>query len=311
MTNFGTYDGFGRRVKKGSRYYIYAGDKLLGEISGGAVDKVYTWGADGLVSQRLVGTNVSYWYHFGPQGETRHLTNSSGNVVGTYTYDAYGKQISTTGGINNNFRYGGKYGYYYDEQVYGMYLAGARWYAPDLYRWMSRDPIEYGGGDNMFAYVAGNPVKYVDPSGLDTIKYNDDTNTISLYDEDGNLIKTEKAYNRTPGYKYWPEGCYEYDSYASHGNPREANPNSEFGSHGIIKFRVEGRIGMGIHSGRMNKPRQTAHGTRGCVRTTDEFMESTVDKVPPDSLRPKMCGGGIPHIQELCISRSFCPKFTK
>ena len=48
-----------------------------------------------------------------------------------------------------------------------MYLAGARWYAPDLYRWMSRDPIEYAGGDNMFAYVAGNPVKYVDPSGLD------------------------------------------------------------------------------------------------------------------------------------------------
>ncbi|MBL7661753.1 RHS repeat protein [bacterium] len=168
MTNFGTYDGFGRRVKKGSRYYIYAGDKLLGEISGGAVDKVYTWGADGLVSQRLVGAGASYWYHFGPQGETRHLTNSSGNVVGTYTYDAYGKQITTTGGINNNFRYGGKYGYYYDEQVYGMYLAGARWYAPDLYRWMSRDPIEYSGGDNMFAYVAGNPVKYVDPSGLAT-----------------------------------------------------------------------------------------------------------------------------------------------
>ncbi|MBL7662541.1 hypothetical protein JNK13_07305, partial [bacterium] len=54
---------------------------------------------------RHVGAGASYWYHFGPQGETRHLTNVGGNVVGTYTYDAYGRLVGSTGGINNNFRY--------------------------------------------------------------------------------------------------------------------------------------------------------------------------------------------------------------
>ena len=32
---------------------------------------------------------------------------------------------------------------------------------------MSRDPIYYEGGDNLYAYVMGNPVRYLDPSGLD------------------------------------------------------------------------------------------------------------------------------------------------
>ena len=31
---------------------------------------------------------------------------------------------------------------------------------------MTRDPIEYDGGDNTYAYVGANPVMFVDPSGL-------------------------------------------------------------------------------------------------------------------------------------------------
>lgn len=44
-------------------------------------------------------------------------------------------------------------------------LVGARWYSLELRRWLSRDPIEYDGGDNLYAYVNANPVGWVDPSG--------------------------------------------------------------------------------------------------------------------------------------------------
>ena len=74
------------------------------------------------------------WYHHGPQGETRYLTNSLGNTVVTYRYDAYGKKLSTTGTETNPFRYGGKYGYYTDDAG-GFILAEQRWYNPYMARW--------------------------------------------------------------------------------------------------------------------------------------------------------------------------------
>ncbi len=41
-----------------------------------------------------------------------------------------------------------------------------RWYSPQLLRWLNRDPILYAGGDNVYVYVASNPVASVDPTGL-------------------------------------------------------------------------------------------------------------------------------------------------
>jgi hypothetical protein len=84
------------------------GDLLLGEVqpgypmpppapSGPQVKAAYTWGAMGLVSERLVQQSVSLWYAFGPQGETRQLTNSTGAVADTYVYTAYGAPVASTG----------------------------------------------------------------------------------------------------------------------------------------------------------------------------------------------------------------------
>lgn len=45
---------------------------------------------------------------------------------------------------------------------------GARAYDPSIGRWTTKDPIGFDGGDtNLYAYVGGNPMSYVDPSGLD------------------------------------------------------------------------------------------------------------------------------------------------
>jgi hypothetical protein len=41
-----------------------------------------------------------------------------------------------------------------------------RWYNSFTRRWISRDPIGEAGGINLYGYVEGNPVRYVDPEGL-------------------------------------------------------------------------------------------------------------------------------------------------
>ncbi|MDD2942933.1 MAG: hypothetical protein PHC51_08225 [bacterium] len=148
-------------------YYIFSGDSLIGEVRASGEQKAFTWGADGIVSIRNVTAGNSRWLHYGPQGEARYLTDASGAITDSYNYSAYGVVTSSTGSSYNPFRYGGKVGYY---SYGGLILAGQRWYHPGLMRWLSRDPILYDGGDNVYAYVEGNPVGWVDPDGLAPVK---------------------------------------------------------------------------------------------------------------------------------------------
>lgn len=150
------------------RWYIFDGNRLVGEIGTGGAKVAYTWGVDGITSERIIPSNKSLYYHFGPQGETRYLTGSGGTVQDSYRYTAFGVLLTTSGADYNPHRYGGKHGYFTDGAL-GLVLASRRWYSPHLMRWMSRDPIEYEGGPNLYAYVSGNPVKLVDPSGLDEV----------------------------------------------------------------------------------------------------------------------------------------------
>lgn len=167
------YDAFGRLVRTKdtglATVYIFDGQRIIGEYSDGAPLAVYTWGPDGVVSRRVLSSGTTRWYHFGPQGETRNLTDSSGSVTDTYTYTAYGVPLSTSGSSVNPFRYGGKYGYFYDGFT-GILRAGERWYAPHLMRWISRDPILFDGGYNVYEYVGGRVMGFVDPSGEEPMK---------------------------------------------------------------------------------------------------------------------------------------------
>jgi RHS repeat-associated protein len=54
-------------------------------------------------------------------------------------------------------------GHFWDEDVQ-LYYAKARWYSPEIGRFMSVDPIK--DGINWYVYAANNPVAYVDPMGL-------------------------------------------------------------------------------------------------------------------------------------------------
>jgi RHS repeat-associated protein len=146
------------------KHYIYAGDTLIGELNGSTAQVAYTWGPDGIISKRDLPSSTSSWYQFGPHGETRALINSSGTVTDTYRYNAYGAQTASTGSTLNPYLYGGKFGYYYESSV-GLHYVNQRWYSPELMRWLSRDPVRYAGGFNLYGYAKGSPTNRIDPTG--------------------------------------------------------------------------------------------------------------------------------------------------
>ena len=126
---------------------IASGDTLIGEIAAnGTPTAAYTWGAAGLVSAWHWATGLNLFYHYGPQGETRTLTDASGNIRDTYVYTPYGYPVTSTGTDANPFQFGGSVGYYSDPLAQGLVLCGQRWYSPGWARWLSRDPAGYAGG---------------------------------------------------------------------------------------------------------------------------------------------------------------------
>ena len=92
--------------------------------------------------------------------------DGEGKVISYEEYHPYGTTAYWAGAgaaevSLKRYRYTGKER---DEET-GLYYQGARYYAPWLGRWTRADPAGMRGGIDLYAFVAGNPVKLVDPSG--------------------------------------------------------------------------------------------------------------------------------------------------
>jgi uncharacterized protein RhaS with RHS repeats len=68
----------------------------------------YVYGPGGQILEQIAGSAATY-YHADQLGSVRALTDQSGAVVATYSYDAYGQPAASTGSIANPFRYAGQY----------------------------------------------------------------------------------------------------------------------------------------------------------------------------------------------------------
>ncbi len=92
------------------------------------------------------------------------LVNSSQGLAARHKYDAYGNLVSQSGSLAgaNVYRFSPKEWL----ATPGLYYYGYRWCAPNLQRWLSRDPIGERGGINLYGFVHNNPLRYVDPFGL-------------------------------------------------------------------------------------------------------------------------------------------------
>ena len=67
---------------------------------------------------------------------------------------------------NPGFQPFGFAGGFYDPDT-GLVRFGHRGYDPVTGRWTAKDPTLFGGGDtNLYAYVGGDPISFVDPLGL-------------------------------------------------------------------------------------------------------------------------------------------------
>jgi RHS repeat-associated protein len=106
---------------------------------------------------------ADYFYHKNHLGSVTEITDSNQTVVNSYAYDAFGNILSETGSLAHNpFTYTGRE-YHVPS---GLYYYRARFYDPQLGRFITQDPIGHLGGMNLYAYVGNAPSIFADPLGL-------------------------------------------------------------------------------------------------------------------------------------------------
>jgi RHS repeat-associated protein len=157
------YDALGRRVGKVAggvtTTYTHDGEDLARQIAGGSTLKfVHGPGIDEPLAQEDGGGVPSY-FHSDGLGSIVKMTSSAGAVTSTRRFDGFG-----------NFELGTANGYAFTGREWdtetGLAFHRARYYDPTIGRFLSEDPIGFGGGLNFYTYVGDSPTNFVDPFGL-------------------------------------------------------------------------------------------------------------------------------------------------
>jgi RHS repeat-associated protein len=162
------YDGSGRRIQvtepSDTTTSIYSGMNVLYEenTTGRAT---YIYGPTGRIAKRTTINQESntFYYHTDHANSTRLITDSDKNIIAAAAYTPFGGLSVEEG--SENYLYTGK-----EQDATDLYYFGARYYDPDIGRFITRDPLTGTPATpqtlNRYAYCANNPLKYTDATGL-------------------------------------------------------------------------------------------------------------------------------------------------
>lgn len=147
-----------RRVSAGSTSYQYEG-ATLGLSSSAGVSTYFTFLQGAPLSERTPGG--TYYYLHDALNSVVAVTDSTGAIVNSYSYDPYGNTTSFSEQVPNPFRWRGAV---WDSSTQ-LYKLGGRYYSPSLGRFTQLDPGGSCQSLNGYTYAAGDPINKSDPSG--------------------------------------------------------------------------------------------------------------------------------------------------
>jgi RHS repeat-associated protein len=149
-------------------YFLYDGEDIIAEYdNAGTLVASYIHGPGIDEPVQMTRGGSTYFYTMDGLGSIRDLTDAAQSIVEQYDYDSFGN-LTAPPATGNPYTYTSRE---YDSET-GLLFYRARYYDPAIGRFLTEDPIGFEGGDvNFYAYVAGNPINAVDPSGLLTIPF--------------------------------------------------------------------------------------------------------------------------------------------
>jgi RHS repeat-associated protein len=233
-----------------------------------------------------------YYYHSDHLGSTSLITNLDGEIVQHVEYVPFGEVFieERNNTWNTPYLFNAKE---LDEET-GLYYYVARYYDPRTNTWLSADPLqEKYPGISTYAYCNNNPVKYVDPNGMDYYtksgedgqgeKKWQDSNKKWFVDENGNTWEYHSAGEKEaavviPGKDTSKE--------SSNNSPQTAGKNNQAQGTDNVKNDTENNnYQKEIEAYRKNQPWEQRFGRWLREKGVEEF-----DKKATESIRPVIQG---------------------
>jgi RHS repeat-associated protein len=260
----GEYDGAGNTIRE----YFWLGSSMV--ATHGALDANL---ANSVSATTKSETAYVYADYLGTPREL--ISQQSGALVWKWDSLPFGEtqpnqNPSNTGIFSFNHRFPGQY----KDYETGLHQNWRRDYDANLGRYIESDPIGLGDGTNTYTYSRSKPTVLIDRMGLSSLCYSYRTDTLTLYDKDGNFLDRWSAANLVQSNSRgpWPAGTFPYERTVPGATP--GNDNSRYGN---IIFTVPGRDSMGVHAAR--RPQL------GCIYTADErAILSIIDTAKIDPL---------------------------
>jgi RHS repeat-associated protein len=169
-----TYNALGERIKKINQnglttsFHYGPNGELLYERDANGNTKAYVW-LEGRPLARIDNDAQIYYYHVDHLGTPQAMTDAAGATVWKADYEPFGRATVKVGKVENNLRLPGQY---FDRET-GLHYNYFRDYDPGSGRYVEADPIGLEGGMNLYSYVGGNPLSYIDPLGLYQVCHRD------------------------------------------------------------------------------------------------------------------------------------------
>ena len=99
--------------------------------------------------------------HADALGSVRLVTDAAQTLVERTAYTSFGVPARTGTGVRHPFAFTGRE---WDGEI-GLYYYRARYYDPEVGRFLSRDPLGLAAGPNLYVYAENSPTNAIDPSG--------------------------------------------------------------------------------------------------------------------------------------------------
>src|SRR6267378_712819 len=147
------YDPFGRRIEKSTSsttsIYAYDANNLVEETNAtGAVVARYALTQNIDEPLAMLRSATTSYYHADGLGSVTSLSNAAGALAQTYTFDSFGNLTASSGSLTNPFQYTSRE---LDSET-SLYYFRARYFDPNIGRFISEDPLGWDVGPNYYSY---------------------------------------------------------------------------------------------------------------------------------------------------------------